>query len=224
IIPILGPWLGGIPAVIIALTDGWQKAAFVVGFIVILQFLENMVLVPRVMRGAVGLTPLTVFVAVLAGTSFFGLAGAVLAIPIAALIQVLLTDFLDTRRLARSAPSETLAGWRWMRGALGAGQPVRGAEASRRVYPDPPTNGEVASSIESREATAEEPPPEPETSETGPATPGDVEASPADPPVTRRGPSWSRDFLQRSMPRGSERGEAEKPGTSPPCEPDRKPE
>lgn len=224
IIPILGPWLGGIPAVIIALTDGWQKAAFVVGFIVILQFLENMVLVPRVMRGAVGLTPLTVFVAVLAGTSFFGLAGAVLAIPIAALIQVLLTDFLDTRRLARSAPSETLAGWRWMRGALGAGQPVRGAEASRRVYPDPPTNGEVAASIESREATAEEPPPEPETSETGPATPGDVEASPADPPVTRRGPSWSRDFLQRSMPRGSERGEAEKPGTSPPCEPDRKPE
>ena len=68
IVPILGPWLGGVPAVIIALTQGWEKALLVIGFVVLLQLTENAVLVPRVMRGAVGLTPLTVFIAILAGT------------------------------------------------------------------------------------------------------------------------------------------------------------
>lgn len=209
IIPILGPWLGGIPAVIIALTEGWQKAAFVVGFIVILQFLENTVLVPRVMRGAVGLTPLTVFVAVLAGTNFFGPAGAVLAIPIAALIQVVLTDYLDTRRLARSAPSETLAGWRWMRGALGTGQPVREAGPPRRVYPDEPSNGEVGASTEERERPADESSSEGEPGPTRDTTPNQGETAPASPPEVRRGPSWSRDFLQRSVTRGTEGDQGE---------------
>lgn len=211
IIPILGPWLGGIPAVIIALTEGWQKAAFVVGFIVILQFLENTVLVPRVMRGAVGLTPLTVFVAVLAGTNFFGPAGAVLAIPIAALIQVVLTDYLDTRRLARSAPSETLAGWRWMRGALGTGQPVREAGPPRRVYPDEPSQGDSFPSTETPGSDADEPSPaaKPKPSDATLASAREVEATPVSASETRRGPSWSREFLQRSVPQGSERDEGE---------------
>src|SRR5215207_6677841 len=55
IIPILGPWLGGVPAVFIALTQGREKALLVIGFVVLLQLTENAVLVPRVMRGAVGL-------------------------------------------------------------------------------------------------------------------------------------------------------------------------
>ena len=60
---------------------------------------ENAVLVPRVMRGAVGLTPLTVFIAILAGTEFAGIAGALLAIPVSAAIQVLISD--HTPRAAR---------------------------------------------------------------------------------------------------------------------------
>ena len=81
IIPILGPWLGGVPAVIIALTQSWEKAALVVGFVLLLQMMENAILVPRVMRGAVGLTPLTVFIAILAGTEFAGVAGALAGHP-----------------------------------------------------------------------------------------------------------------------------------------------
>jgi predicted PurR-regulated permease PerM len=116
IIPIVGPWIGGVPAVIIALTMSPQKALMVAGFIVFLQFMENSILVPRVMRGAVGLTPLTVFVAILAGTQFLGLAGALLAIPIAAAVQVLISDYLDNRRATR-ATTPPLTGWRWMRGS-----------------------------------------------------------------------------------------------------------
>jgi predicted PurR-regulated permease PerM len=117
-IPILGPWLGGIPAFVIALTDSWQKALLVALFVVALQTTENWVLVPRVMRGAVGLTPLTVLVAILAGTAFMNVIGAFLAIPIAAVVQVLVSDYLRTRREANRLPESQGTGWRWMRDQL----------------------------------------------------------------------------------------------------------
>lgn len=124
IIPILGPWLGGVPAVIIALTQSWEKAAFVVLFVVLLQMMENAILVPRVMRGAVGLTPLTVFIAILAGTEFAGVAGALLAIPVAAAIQVLISNYTEARREARLAGLSSLPGWRWMRGSIASPIPA----------------------------------------------------------------------------------------------------
>ena len=118
IVPILGPWLGGIPAFIIALTQSWQQALLVACFVVVLQLTENAVLVPRVMKGAVGLTPLTVFIAILAGTEFAGIAGALLAIPVSAAIQVLISDHTAARREATLAGRAMLPGWRWMRGSM----------------------------------------------------------------------------------------------------------
>lgn len=112
IIPIVGPWIGGIPAVLVAVTMGWETALITGGVIVGMQTLENWFLVPRVMRGAVGLTPLTVFLAILAGTQFMGVVGAVLAIPIAATLQVIVTSFLDARRIR--SERENVSGWRWM--------------------------------------------------------------------------------------------------------------
>jgi predicted PurR-regulated permease PerM len=113
-IPIIGPWLGGIPAVIIALTQGWETAALVIVFLVVMQTTENAVLVPRVMKGAVGLTPLTVFVAIMAGTEFIGIPGALLAIPFAAGVQVIIAEALKSRQ--ESAGNEDLAmAWRRMR-------------------------------------------------------------------------------------------------------------
>jgi predicted PurR-regulated permease PerM len=114
-IPIIGPWIGGIPAVIMALTESWEKAILVTGFVLVLQASENWILVPRIMRGAVGLTPLTVLVAILAGTQFMHFIGAFLAIPIAAVIQVITSEYLRTRREAIRLPESQLTGWRWMR-------------------------------------------------------------------------------------------------------------
>jgi predicted PurR-regulated permease PerM len=113
IIPIVGPWIGGVPAVIVALTEGPQTALIVAAIIVGMQSIENWFLVPRVMRGAVGLTPMTVFVAILAGTELMGVVGAILAIPIAAGVQVVLTDLMDARR-SRNAGHSHVSGWRWM--------------------------------------------------------------------------------------------------------------
>ena len=117
IIPIVGPWLGGIPAVAIAATQSWDKALMVAIFVIMLQFLENTVLVPRVMRGAVGLSALTVFVAILAGTQYLGVLGALLAIPIAAAIQVIVSEYFKGRREMHRAVESVAPGWRWMRGS-----------------------------------------------------------------------------------------------------------
>jgi len=112
ILPIVGPWIGGVPAVILATTVGWDKAIITAVIIISMQSLENWFLVPRVMRGAVGLSPLAVFLAILAGQQFLGIVGAVLAIPIAAAIQVILTDWLNSRRDG-DQPVQ-MSGWRWM--------------------------------------------------------------------------------------------------------------
>jgi predicted PurR-regulated permease PerM len=179
IIPILGPWIGGVPAVLVALTMGWREAMLVTGFIVILQFLENMDLVPRVMRGAVGLTPLTVFVAILAGTQFYGPIGALLAIPIAALVQILITDYLDRRRGAhRPGGALNLPGWRWMRGPLGTAEhgvppqhyPV---EASEIRYPAPPPDIDQSS----------------------------ASFTPVTPPSPAGAPGWTTELLNRAAKR-----------------------
>ncbi|HEU5432461.1 MAG TPA: AI-2E family transporter [Thermomicrobiales bacterium] len=128
IIPILGPWLGGIPAVVIALTQSWEKALIVAAYAAFIQLLENTTLVPRVMKGAVGLSPLTVFLAILGGTQMLGIAGAILAIPVAAALQVVLSQFFAARK--ESAVDPSLPGWRWMRGPTAPSPPaVRAGEA-----------------------------------------------------------------------------------------------
>lgn len=114
IIPILGPWLGAIPAVLVALTMGPEMALLVAVFFLLMQSAENWILVPRVMRGAVGLTPLTVFVAIIAGTHLMGIIGAILAIPIAAGLQVVLTEYMDQRRSRFQIEPQQGSGWRWM--------------------------------------------------------------------------------------------------------------
>jgi predicted PurR-regulated permease PerM len=187
IIPILGPWIGGVPAVLIALTMGWEKALQVAVFIVLLQFTENTILVPRVMKGAVGLTPLTVFVAILAGTQFYGPLGALLAIPIAALVQVLLTEYLDVRRGTQRGTAIPLPGWRWMRGPLtGNGgseihPPVDPAEVRRPAPPAPPA------------ATQPATPPTAAGSLSTPASPTDY--TPAGPFGAR---GWTSELLSRA--------------------------
>lgn len=98
LIPIIGPWIGGIPAVAIALLDSWEKALIVTVFLMLLQLAENTILVPRIMKGAIGLSPLTVFIAVLAGGQYMGPIGALLALPIAAALQVIIQDALRARQ------------------------------------------------------------------------------------------------------------------------------
>jgi predicted PurR-regulated permease PerM len=96
-IPIVGPYLGAIPAVLVALTQDFQLALLVAGYTAVVQIVESNILVPRIMKDAVGLTPLTVIVALLIGTTLYGIVGALLAVPIAAAAQVALIDLIEPR-------------------------------------------------------------------------------------------------------------------------------
>jgi predicted PurR-regulated permease PerM len=97
IIPIIGPVIGGATAAVVALTESWEKALIVVIFAVILQQVESVLMVPRIMRNSVGMTPLTVFLAVTIGATLAGPLGAILAIPIGAIVQVILEEVLPER-------------------------------------------------------------------------------------------------------------------------------
>ena len=87
-IPLVGPLLGAIPAIIVAATVSPQLAVLVAGVYLVLQVLEGNLLVPLVMRNTVGISPFIVILSLLVGGAAGGLLGALLAVPIAAAIEV----------------------------------------------------------------------------------------------------------------------------------------
>lgn len=89
-VPVIGFLVGSLPATLIALTVSPQLALFVLALNIVAQQFENYVLAPRVMSDAVGVSPVVIIFALLAFGTLFGIVGAFLAIPLAAIIQVLL--------------------------------------------------------------------------------------------------------------------------------------
>ena len=94
-IPIIGPILAAIPAIAVASTVSYQKVLFVVIFFVVQQQLENHILVPKIMSRQVGVSPVTVIVSLLIGGSLLGVVGALLAVPTAAILQVVAAELLS---------------------------------------------------------------------------------------------------------------------------------
>lgn len=89
-VPFLGVYISGAAIVLLALTQGWTTGLLALGLFVLLQNLENNVLSPRIVGGAIGINPIINIFAVIAGTNLFGLAGAFFAAPLAGFIQALL--------------------------------------------------------------------------------------------------------------------------------------
>jgi predicted PurR-regulated permease PerM len=94
-IPVVGPLVAAIPAVGVAATISWQKALFVAIFFLIQQQFENHVLVPKIMERQVGISAVMVIIALLVGGSLLGVVGAILAVPTAAIVQVVFQQFLQ---------------------------------------------------------------------------------------------------------------------------------
>ena len=93
-VPMIGPLLGAIPAALVALSIAPDRLVWVIIATVVIQQLENSLLVPRVMRKAVGVNPFVTLLALFAFSSLFGISGALMAIPMAAIIQLLLDRFV----------------------------------------------------------------------------------------------------------------------------------
>jgi predicted PurR-regulated permease PerM len=88
-IPMLGPVLGMIPAVVIAFFQSPTLALWVIVYFIALQQVESNVIVPRISGRAVGLHPLAALLALLAGFELGGIGGALLAVPIVGVLYVL---------------------------------------------------------------------------------------------------------------------------------------
>jgi len=106
VVPIFGPVLGAIPAILLALSQDPSKVILVIIATVVMQSLENYLLVPRIMKQSVGVNPIVTLLALAAFTSLLGLPGALLAVPIAAIIQLLLDRFvLQSENLEEMTPT-----------------------------------------------------------------------------------------------------------------------
>lgn len=88
-IPILGVFISGLLAVLLALTQGWLIALFVVGYFIIIHVIEGDILGPKVVGKALGLHPLISIIALLVGTELFGITGALFAAPVAGILQAI---------------------------------------------------------------------------------------------------------------------------------------
>jgi predicted PurR-regulated permease PerM len=110
-VPIFGPALGAIPAFLVALSIDPGKAIWVVGATSIIQMLENGFLVPRIMKGSMGVNPIIALLSLIAFTSVFGFVGALLALPLAAIIQLLVSRAVlkaaDSARQTQNKETET---------------------------------------------------------------------------------------------------------------------
>jgi predicted PurR-regulated permease PerM len=96
-IPIIGPVIGGITAVGVAVTVSPKLAATVGIYFLILHQLEANVLVPKIMERRVGVSPVAVMVALLIGGALWGLIGAILAIPTVAILSIIVDQIAISR-------------------------------------------------------------------------------------------------------------------------------
>lgn len=92
LIPVIGPILSAIPALAVAATVSVQKVVLVLVFFVIQQQTENHLLVPKIMSRQVGVSAVTVIVSLLIGGKLLGILGALLAVPTAAILQVVWSE------------------------------------------------------------------------------------------------------------------------------------
>ncbi|GAA0919384.1 AI-2E family transporter [Virgisporangium aurantiacum] len=104
LIPLVGATIGAVlvTAITFFTSDLWPETVVVIIFFVVYQQLENYILVPRVMRNTVDISSIAVLLSALVGATVMGVMGALMAIPIAAAVKVVLTPMIE--RHTESAP------------------------------------------------------------------------------------------------------------------------
>lgn len=107
-VPMVGPILGAIPAVLVALSMSPTTVIWVIISTLIIQQIENNLLVPRIMNKVVGVNPFISILSISTFTSLYGIGGALMAIPLSAVIQLI----LDRTLMQKEPETEVLIGGR----------------------------------------------------------------------------------------------------------------
>lgn len=96
-IPYFGPFIGGIPAVLITLFEGFLPALFVALFIFALQQFDGLYLGPKILGDSIGLTPFWIITSILIGGALWGTLGMFFGAPLCAIILLLINRWIDKR-------------------------------------------------------------------------------------------------------------------------------
>lgn len=106
-IPVIGPLLGAIPLLVVCLfyTKSLQTTGILLGAFMMMHLLESKILLPKIVGHHVDLHPVSVILALLIGLEFFGFIGVFLAVPIAAVIKILLVEYQFEQEQKRAAQS-----------------------------------------------------------------------------------------------------------------------
>lgn len=106
IVPIIGPIIASIPAILVGLTVSPILALAVAALFLIIQQLENNLIVPMIMSKVVGLQPPVVMIALLIGTKLAGIGGAFLAIPLIIVIKIIVKELMTEDKKLDEAVAE----------------------------------------------------------------------------------------------------------------------
>ncbi|MBT4384316.1 AI-2E family transporter [Candidatus Peregrinibacteria bacterium] len=98
IIPIVGPIIAGVPAGLVAFNESYWLVLWVIGFILVVQQIEANVIVPLVMKKAVGLSPIIIILSMMIGFKSIGVLGAIIAIPVATTLSIFVKDYAAKKK------------------------------------------------------------------------------------------------------------------------------
>lgn len=99
VIPVVGPIFGGIPIVLLATLQGWDRGLTVLIIFSLMHLVESKVVMPKLIGYRIKLHPAVVIIVLLIGAEFFGVWGMFLAAPVAAVIRTLIHHFVVRPRL-----------------------------------------------------------------------------------------------------------------------------
>lgn len=103
IVPYIGPWLGLLPAIVIAFAISPLKGLLVAIAYIIIQQIESNILAPKILGRAVGLSPVIIILVLLIGAKLMGILGMIIAVPAAAAISILIQEWPEIRKLWQNA-------------------------------------------------------------------------------------------------------------------------
>ncbi len=101
IIPYIGPFLGFIPAFFLSLMSSPIKALWLSIFFILIQWVENNILAPKILGKSTGMHPLTILISIIAGGAMFGVLGMIISVPLVALAKILFIFFKEKLNLRK---------------------------------------------------------------------------------------------------------------------------
>lgn len=106
LVPYIGPFIGAVPPIVLSLLDSPQKAIYVGISIIVIHLVDGYFIEPYVFSDQMGLSPFWILLSIIVGGGLFGLWGVLLAVPVAAVIKLLIVRYIRGRQLRRRKDQE----------------------------------------------------------------------------------------------------------------------